>query len=503
VTLLIGFGVTLHEYRVARAERGRAEQRFTDMRQLARSNLFEFHDAIRDLPGSAPARNLVIQRALGYLDKLSHDELGDRGLNEELATGYERVADLQDNFSGPGIGDIGAAAASYGKALAIRESLAASSGNAVKDLNAEFDLLDGYVIVLQESGRIKEAEEVSRRGLDIAERLAAQQPGDVGAIRNQAQAHLDMGFVMGGNGSSSSLRELAEAIAHDRQAIELLRKLPASAQDQATMRAMIRSQWALGYHLRKNRQFEQSMEMYKELESGNKLQHFPLSVQSLFYNYRSRLLDDTGDIRGALRDERRALALMAPVKQADPHDLNAQINEAIDLGTIGMDEARLGNAVTGKEKVAQAIAEGERLYATNPQQMFLVSLLLIAHSFQGDILSSTGDQNTALEKYSAALQLATKLVERDPNDLDSRLNVAKIHVAEGLVLARAKRYREAREELHTGVTGLSQLLAMRPADAEILYSSQNAAKVVAALEGCQDHGGCEGIRRMPLPVMNN
>lgn len=37
---------------VAREERGRAERRFNDVRRLATSFLFEFHDAIEGLPGS-------------------------------------------------------------------------------------------------------------------------------------------------------------------------------------------------------------------------------------------------------------------------------------------------------------------------------------------------------------------------------------------------------------------------------------------------------------------
>jgi serine/threonine protein kinase len=129
-------GVTFHEAQVARRERAVADRRFKDMRELARSNLFEFSDAIQNLPGSAAARHLVIQRALVVLDKLSRDAAGDRGLEQELAAGYEKIAALQGNFSGPGIGDSKAAIASCEKALAIRSSLAAASHNGVDELRA-------------------------------------------------------------------------------------------------------------------------------------------------------------------------------------------------------------------------------------------------------------------------------------------------------------------------------------------------------------------------------
>jgi len=102
LTLIVGLAVTLREARIARAERARAEQRFRDVREIANSDLFELHDAIKKLPGSGSVRNLVIQRALKYLEKLSRDASGDREVMHELATGYERIADLQGNFSGPG-----------------------------------------------------------------------------------------------------------------------------------------------------------------------------------------------------------------------------------------------------------------------------------------------------------------------------------------------------------------------------------------------------------------
>ena len=254
VTLLAGLAVTLYEVRVARAERARAEQRFRDMRELARSNLFEFHDAIQKLPGSAAARNLVIQRALGYLDKVSHDEAGDRDLMDEIAAGYARVADLQGDFSGPGIGDTAAALASFKKAFDIRESLLASADNDVKDLKAESDLLIGYITVLQESGKTREAYEMAHHGLLVAERLAQKQPGDREAGVDEAFAHINMGRVMGGNGSSASMRDLPEAATQERQAIKLLMQLPQGSPDPTQLRALLASQLMLAYHLRKNRE---------------------------------------------------------------------------------------------------------------------------------------------------------------------------------------------------------------------------------------------------------
>jgi len=503
VTLLFGSAVTLYEARIARAERARAEQRFKDMRELARSNLFEFHDAIKNLPGSSQARNLVIQRALGYLDKLSRDEAGDRELMHELAAGYERVADLQDNFSGPGIGDVKASVASYEKAFAIRESLAASSGNDAKELKDECELLDGYLIALQESGRTGEASRIAHRGLEIAQLLSQTQPGGRETIMDEMKAHINLALVMGGNGSTASTRELTEAIEHDRQAIKLLARLPRE-DGNAFVRATIRTNWSLANHLRKNREFEESLKIYGSLWAMTQgLRALPVPAQVLLYNHRFRLFDDMGKNRLAYDDERKALALARSLVQADPHDLTAQINAALLQGSLGVDEARLGNKVAGMKKLNDAMEAGERMLSANQHELFYQNLLVIGHAYQGEILSSMAQPEQAQAKYSQALKMATNLSRNDPEDFESLLNIAKTHVALGIVLARAKRYSEAHQELSVGLSHLNDLRSLRPKDGEIQYTSEMAHNSVLALAKCVPGRACSAMEGMRLPNLNN
>ncbi|MGE5414806.1 MAG: serine/threonine-protein kinase, partial [Syntrophomonadaceae bacterium] len=116
-----GILATLSEARRARAAEARAERRFNDVRKLANSFLFEFHDAIRDLPGATAARALVVRRALEYLDSLSRESSGDRALRRELAEAYRRVGDVQGNPFMANLGDVDGAATSYGKAIALLE----------------------------------------------------------------------------------------------------------------------------------------------------------------------------------------------------------------------------------------------------------------------------------------------------------------------------------------------------------------------------------------------
>ena len=137
LTLVAGVIATSWQARVARAERARAERRFGDVRRLSTSFLFEFHDAIATLPGSTPARLLVVSKALEYLDSLAAEAAGDRDLQRELAAAYDRVGDVQGNPAAANLGDVEGALKSYEKAAAIRRTLAEA---APESLQARVDM---------------------------------------------------------------------------------------------------------------------------------------------------------------------------------------------------------------------------------------------------------------------------------------------------------------------------------------------------------------------------
>src|SRR5436190_5900035 len=61
-------------------EANRAKRRFNDVRQLAHSVLFDYYDAIKDLPGATRARERLVKDALSYLDSLAGEAAGDSPL---------------------------------------------------------------------------------------------------------------------------------------------------------------------------------------------------------------------------------------------------------------------------------------------------------------------------------------------------------------------------------------------------------------------------------------
>jgi serine/threonine protein kinase len=89
--LLAGLVITMRQARIA-------ERRFNDVRSLANSLIFDVHDSIKELPGSTPARKIIVDRALQYLNVLAQESAGDVGLQRELAAAYEKVGSVQGDY---------------------------------------------------------------------------------------------------------------------------------------------------------------------------------------------------------------------------------------------------------------------------------------------------------------------------------------------------------------------------------------------------------------------
>ncbi len=144
--------------------------------------MFEFHSAIQHLPGSTPARKLLVQKALEYLNKLSSEAHGDASLERELAEAYLKVGDVQGNPYVAGVGDTKGAVNSYTQALTISQSLLAANP---RDLEARMYLARSYKSlgeVLPVLGGPREAADDLHKAIDVLEALSAtnSRNGEVG-----------------------------------------------------------------------------------------------------------------------------------------------------------------------------------------------------------------------------------------------------------------------------------------------------------------------------------
>lgn len=186
------------ERQFADAQRARAERRFNDVRRLASSFLFEFHDAIAHLPGSTPARKLVVSKALEYLGSLESEAGSDISLQQELATAYDRVGDVLGNPALANLGDTAGAISAYRKALAIREGIAAKDPTLARSPIVSYEKVGGAEFA---AGNLASAFSHFRKAMEMREQWFRVEPHNADVAQRVAEmaARLCTGLVLLGD----------------------------------------------------------------------------------------------------------------------------------------------------------------------------------------------------------------------------------------------------------------------------------------------------------------
>lgn len=155
----------------------RAERRFAEVRGLTNSVLFEIHDAIRDLPGSTAARQIIVNRALEYLDRLAREAGGDSALQLELADAYLRVGDVQGKPYTANLGDSAGALRSYTEAIEIATPLVGAGGvDPSKARRIESEAYESLGGVQSRLRRWEDATDSHRRALALRTTLLQTDP---------------------------------------------------------------------------------------------------------------------------------------------------------------------------------------------------------------------------------------------------------------------------------------------------------------------------------------
>ncbi|HRH46518.1 MAG TPA: protein kinase, partial [Pyrinomonadaceae bacterium] len=172
LTLVSATAITTWQAIVAKRERARAEQHFNQVRKLANTVLFDYHDDVAKLAGSTPLREKMVKDALEYLDNLSAGNIADKDLQLELAAAYQKIGDVQGNPYFANLGNEDGAFDSYKKALIIRQTL--FSANPTDD-NIKYELGNSFNNVgdiLWAKGENEDALLTYRQGLQLFEELS-------------------------------------------------------------------------------------------------------------------------------------------------------------------------------------------------------------------------------------------------------------------------------------------------------------------------------------------
>ena len=417
--VIAGIVTTTWETHVARNERARAEassaraeRRFNEARRLANSLVFEIHDAIVDLPGSTLARELLVKRALEYLDNLAQEAKDDPSLQRELARAYEKVGDVQGRTLRANLGNTSGAKESYRKALKIREALVIANP---KDSSSRSDLADSY----REFGRLLWTASDTAGGLENAskevvlrEALAAEDPTNMQARYTLGISHSDVGEMLLEQGMTTG-------------AAESLRRALAG---------------------------------FEELSATDPINEKYRSAIPFVYQKSSEVMLWQGDTSGALETSRKALALDAKLSGAYPMNAHYREELGIDYEKVGNALENLGDVNGALESYRNELRIFEEQSVTDPANAQFRSDLSSGLFQVASLLARIGEGRAALASSRKALEIRRELSTADPINLWKRWDVIQSYATTSNLLAQTGNRSAALEDYRETETLLANTI---------------------------------------------
>jgi eukaryotic-like serine/threonine-protein kinase len=414
-SLVAGMTATLWQAR-------RADRRFNDVRRLANTFIFDVHDAVATLPGSTAARKLLVSTALTYLDSLSAEAAGDPSLLRELATSYDKLADVLGRPNSPNLGDLPGALAAYRTAQAARDRVLAA-GAADADLRWDRVATSSKMArVMHHIGQLDAALAEASAATALAVELAGRDTAAEAKLQ-LAASYTTEGFLLGAASAS------AESIDRLRRAVALLEPLQAEPGDRFKL---------------------QLAQSYSDLG------------QVLCAGAPSPGL--TPDPKGCVDMIQRSNAIEEPIARANPSDLRLQRAAFAGAVQLGEGLAALGETSAAIEYFRRACTAGERLAAIDVADRLAQSDFAIACERLGTALATTGGGVEAMALLQRAARIQAEVLAADPANLGTRARLAEAnaglgyaHAALGAATdlsraARVRHWHEAKARFNDGLT---------------------------------------------------
>jgi serine/threonine protein kinase/tetratricopeptide (TPR) repeat protein len=441
--LLLGIVVTTHEARVA-------ERRFQDVRQLADALLFKLEPAVKDLPGATPARQLIVQEALTYLDGLARDASGNAELQGDLAEGYLRVGEVQHGGYHANLGDADGALASDRKAGGIAAALVRRQPTNLTAKRYVARSEQGIGVVLLMTGHAAQAVDSLRRAVSGFEELTTAEPRDT-----ESAFHLADCYNALGDGLASA--SIANNLGDPKGALE---------------------------------DYQKALAVYEHLSGA-----YPSSrnFQSGVAVGNAKIGDmhaAAGDSTAALESYGTARAAYEALTRTEPNNAQYRGNFGAIIQRIALLRLNAGNKAGGLADFHQLVEMDREHAAADPSDVKAHQGLWLAYFDLGKALEGI-DRRSAASNYRLALGVIESLAAAQPSNLEVRARLAASLVRLGDLLATSGDRAAGHSFMARGV-GVQKSLADRP-DAS-LGQLDDYVTIVAS---CKPGHPCDAAAALP------
>ncbi len=428
LSLIVGIFATTWLAIVALQERDRAEKRFQDVRKLSNSLLFEITPKIERIEGSTKARELLVIRALEYLDSLSSESQNDLGLQSELASAYEKVGDVQGNPGKANLGDLQGGIKSYQKAQAIRLSLLEKKPDDFETqrlLAANYNSINDFHWWASD---VEGALDDCSKAIEIYEKLVTQQPENLTIQLEFLNTILNKIRIVSYNGSYD------ESINEYKSVLERVEKLEVLfPQDVELKRIKAHSFIRIAYNFSWQEKLKEadeavkkSMAIYEPLATANPNDGKLQRDLYLAYFLAGGIYFEPNP---KLAREFLNKSVAAAQKNLSKDDFNYQAKYDLaqsysKLGELSAFEKKSAEAV---EFLSKAQLRLNELVAAEPNHLGYKFSFANNYARLASALETKGDYANAIENYEKAIAKHFELSQSDPND---SMSVRAIAIAE-------------------------------------------------------------------------
>jgi len=497
VALLVGLGATIREARVARrqaeiatAERARAEKRFSDVRELANSLIFEIHDSIQTLPGATPSRKLLLDRAVQYLDKLAQDAGGDVNLQRELAWAYHRLATVQGDTTQSNLGQVRAAEISNRKAMALFESVARANPNSLTDqLNLAMAYRWRAFLDVYDPAGLSEI----NRALAVTEPLMRSN-GDNADLKNErAQEYYILAEIQDATGNRLDAIDSFRRVLALRQ--EILHANPAYPDNR---RGVAKVTVLLAHQIGRfgskeegirlmNTGISEFQELVKETGGDPGL----VREVSAAEGRRGDIELMQRNVAAARADFHHALQQIERLARLDPENKMLQSDVWADRFHDGMALSYAGHYTEALVLLEDSLKGYQSLHLEDE----VWPGLPLMHAWIGEAQAGRHKLNEALQSYEAA---ASGLAPDESNFDDARCDLAMVETKIGNVLLKLGRVAEAKARYEKALATAKLQTSLEHKDIPALYAAAEATAGLGDLAMFEAHRAPDAAMRSKL-----
>lgn len=427
ITLTAGVIGTWWQGRIARQERELADRRFIEARDLARLFLFDFYDAVIELPGSTPVQRVLIDKTMQHFERMERAAREDATLLVELAEGYRRMGDLLGNPYVPNLGDTPKALTTYQRGLDLFKNHPADRLS--KDARrAQAGIRTSLAAALAQTGEAARGKTEMESSEKVLASLAATYPTDMNIAVERATLYNQMadlynGSISGGTFDATKARDYLEKSCESWRTARWL-----AVENPKAARGVAICQIKLG---------------------------------TLAYN--------AGDAPKAIEQLRQALDALNALPESVQNQqktLRSKAHATMALGNSYMGQGDWEKAVSA---LTESVTLNEQMVTADPRNAQTVISFAQVLRVRADVNWNRGDKEGSRRDYERMIQVLDKLVESQPANVIARTELGKAYRSIAQTHMALKQPGLAREESKKAFELLGELARRSEASADVAY----------------------------------